>query len=71
MTYFNKPPFENYGSANKFSGGVLYGDYMYSHNIYPHTGANRPNTQQLYIVALQKAKSCQGIRTHPPLSRTL
>lgn len=71
LTYFNKPPFENYGRENKKAVGVLYGDYMYSHNIFPHTGDNKPQKQQTYVTALSRAKSAGYIRPHPPMSRHL
>jgi hypothetical protein len=71
LTYFNKPPFENYGRENKNSSGVLYGDYMYSHSVYPHTGDNHPKNQQTYITPLTRAKSAGNIRPHPPMTRHL
>jgi hypothetical protein len=44
---------------------------MYSHNIFPHTGDNKPQKQQTYVTALSRAKSAGNIRPHPPLSRHL
>jgi hypothetical protein len=59
MTYFGKPAFENYGNKNTKTqfGGLLYGDYLYTHNVQPHRGANSPKNLQSYPVALMKAKS--------------
>jgi hypothetical protein len=56
-TYFGKPIFANYGQANinPAYGGLMYGDYMKTHNIAPHEGANNPKTQQVYEVAETKA----------------
>lgn len=69
LTYFNKPPFETYGRGNTHNPGVLYGDYMYSHNIIPHTGDNKPKNQQTYQTALIKAKSSGNLHPHPPLTK--
>ena len=44
---------------------------MYSHNVYPHTGDNKPKNQQTYVSALGRAKSAGNIRPHIPLSRNL
>ena len=59
MTYFGKPPFENYGRGNTkpIDGGLVYGTYLYSHSVHPHRGANSPSHVQTYPVALMKAKS--------------
>lgn len=58
-TYFGKPPFENYGRGNThpIDGGLVYGTYLYSHNVHPHRGKNQPKNLQSYPVALSKAKS--------------
>ena len=65
-TYFGKPVFANYGQGNvkPAYGGLMYGDYMKTHNIAPHEGANNPATQQVYEAAetkglLQKIKPPQ------------
>jgi len=67
-TYFGKPPFENYGRGNThpIDGGLIYGTYLYSHNVHPHRGNNHPKNIQSYPIALMKAKS-QGtlLPTHP------
>jgi len=49
-TYFGKAPFENYGrgNVNPTVGGSIYGDYLKSHNINPHSGGNKPEYQQVY-----------------------
>ena len=59
MTYFGKPPFENYGRGNTkpIDGGLVYGTYLYSHSVHPHRGVNSPSHVQTYPVALMKAKS--------------
>ncbi len=44
---------------------------MYSHNIFPHTGDNKPRKQQTYDTALTRAKSVGSVRPHPPLTRHL
>ena len=40
QTYFGKPAFENYGMGNVKppSGGMVYGNYLLSHNVNPHKG---------------------------------
>lgn len=66
-TYFGKPVFANYGqgNVNPAYGGLMYGDYMKTHNIAPHEGANNPHTQQVYeiaeIKALQKTPKPQNL----------
>lgn len=44
MTYFGKPAFYCYGNqnVNPTSGGFIYGSYMKTHNINPHSGENKP-----------------------------
>jgi len=43
-TYFGKPAFHAYGNGNTNPtvGGGIYGQYMKTHNITPHSGGNRP-----------------------------
>lgn len=43
-TYFGKPAFHAYGNGNvrPASGGLIYGQYMKTHNINPHSGDNKP-----------------------------
>lgn len=45
-TYFGKPAWHTYGRVNvkPAQGGLVYGDYLKSHNINPHSGANNPET---------------------------
>ena len=61
-TYFGKPVFANYGqgNTNPAYGGLMYGDYMKTHNIAPHEGANNPQTQQVYEIAEIKALQKQS-----------
>lgn len=49
-TYFGKPAWHAYGNANvnPAQGGLIYGDYMKSHNINPHSGSNKPKAIQGY-----------------------
>ena len=44
-TYFGKPAWHAYGNGNvnPAQGGLIYGDYMKSHNINPHSGTNKPS----------------------------
>lgn len=53
-TYFGKPAFYNYGNKNlePTSGGYIYGDYLKTHNINPHSGQNRPEFSQIHGNAL-------------------
>jgi hypothetical protein len=43
-TYFGKPAFHAYGNGNlqPGQGGLIYGDYMKTHSINPHSGDNKP-----------------------------
>ena len=52
-----KPIFHPYGkgNTNPTTGGVVYGEYLLTHNIHPHSGANRPAYQQVYDSAHNKA----------------
>ena len=67
-TYFGKPAFENYGRGNTkpTSGGLLYGNYLKSHNIQPHRGTNCPASVQSYGVALMKGREIGTIYPYPP-----
>lgn len=53
-TYYGKPAFENYGRGNvrPASGGVIYGNYLKTHNVNPHRGAKNPQFKQTYNNAL-------------------
>ena len=68
-TYFGKPIFANYGqgNVNPAYGGLMYGDYMKTHNIAPHEGANNPLTQQVYEPA--ETKGLQKKAKAPALPR--
>lgn len=43
-TFFGKPAFYNYGhkNTNPTNGGFVYGTYLKTHNINPHSGGNKP-----------------------------
>jgi len=43
-TYFGKPAFFPYGNqnTNPTNGGIVYGQYLKTHNINPHSGGNKP-----------------------------
>ena len=70
-TYFGKPAFHNYGSHNvaPSSGGLVYGEYMKTHNVNPHSGPNKPACQQVYKRALrgyqEVAKSAVNPKKQP------
>jgi hypothetical protein len=53
-TYFGKPAFTNYGNANTNPtyGGPIYGQYMKTFNINPHSGGNKPEFTQIHGRAL-------------------
>ena len=48
-----KPIWHSYGNGNTDPtvGGVVYGNYLLSHNVNPHAGENRPLYQQVYTSA--------------------
>lgn len=56
-TYFGKPAFHPYGNGNTNPavGGTIYGQYMKSHNINPHSGGNQPEYKQVFKTALTAA----------------
>ena len=43
-TYFGKPAFHAYGNGNTNPtyGGPMYGEFLKTHNINPHSGGNKP-----------------------------
>jgi hypothetical protein len=53
-TYFGKPAFHAYGNGNTKPtfGGSIYGQYMKTHNINPHSGGNKPEFSQVHGRAL-------------------
>lgn len=53
-TYYGKPAFENYGRGNikPAAGGLIYGNYMKTHNVNPHRGNKNPHFKQTYNNAL-------------------
>ena len=54
QTYFGKPAFHAYGKGNinPTVGGVIYGEYMLSHNVNPEHGQNDPQYKQVYGSAM-------------------
>lgn len=54
QSYFGKPAFHAYGknNTNPTVGGVVYGQYMLSHNVNPEHGQNNPKYQQVYNSAM-------------------
>lgn len=54
-TYFGKPAFHAYGNSNVHpaQGGLIYGDYLKTHNINPHSGDNNPRAVQVYARAMR------------------
>lgn len=67
-TYFGKPAFENYGQGNikPTYGGLMYGDYLKTHNIAPHEGQNNPEYSQVYGTAEKKALQKKPRSPEPP-----
>jgi len=67
-TYFGRPPFENYGrgNINPTVGGSIYGDYLKSHNVNPHSGANKPEFKQVYTQADFAATRYPESQPEPP-----
>lgn len=57
LSLHGKPIWHPYGQANRDPtvGGVVYGEYMLTHNINPHSGENKPLYQQVYDSAANKA----------------
>ena len=55
--YFKKPCFCTYGAYNTKmeNGGLIYGEYMKSHNVSPHKHGNHPATYETYESALLHA----------------
>ena len=56
-TYFGKPAFHPYGNGNTkpTMGGTVYGNYMKTHNINPHSGGNHPEFKQVFGTAITAA----------------
>ena len=57
-TYFGKPAFHAYGNGNvrPASGGLIYGQYLKTHNINPHSGDNKPEYAQVFGRAMVNPK---------------
>lgn len=55
--YFNRQVFENYGRENTHgtNDGIIYGNYMKTHNINPHIGDNQPHDEETFYHALATA----------------
>ena len=53
-TYYGKPAFENYGRGNlkPATGGIIYGNYLKTHNVNPHRGTKTPQYKQTFNNAL-------------------
>jgi hypothetical protein len=49
-TYFGKPAFHAYGNGNTnpTNGGTIYGNYLKTHNLNPHSGDNQPEFRQVF-----------------------
>ena len=48
---------------------MVYGTYLYSHNVHPHRGQNTPKSIQSYPVALTKAQSQGTLVPFPPKTK--
>ncbi len=73
-TYFGKPAFHAYGNGNTrpASGGVVYGQYLKTHNINPHSGDNMPHKAQVYSRALVNPKVIvKGVSRSPNKKQSL
>ena len=53
-TYFGKPAFHPYGNGNTQPtvGGTIYGNYLKTHNVNPHSGDNIPEFKQVFERAI-------------------
>ena len=63
-TYFGKPAFHAYGNSNikPVCGGLVYGDFLKTHNITPHAGDNRPQTVQTHTQAMKGVQKSQIVK---------
>lgn len=68
QTYFGKPAFEVYGrvNTNPPSGGTIYGQYMFTHNVNPHRAPNNPKHAQVYKPAEVFASRMEEPTPEPP-----
>lgn len=68
MTYFGRPPFENYGrgNVNPTVGGTVYGNYLKTHNVNPHKQGNHPEFKQVYGHAELAATALPISQPEPP-----
>ena len=65
-TVFGRPAWHAYGNGNTnpAQGGLIYGDYMKTHNINPHSGANKPEKVQIYARAQSGQQKVVGSDTN-------
>ena len=71
-TYFGKPAFHAYGNGNTrpASGGLVYGSYLKTHNINPHSGDNKPQNAQVFARAMVNPKVVvKGVKYSSPNKR--
>ena len=71
-TYFGKPAFHTYGNGNTrpTNGGLLYGSYLKTHNINPHSGDNKPDHIQIYGHAMMNPTVFVNTRSNLSKSRS-
>lgn len=67
-TYYGKPPFCAYGqgNVNPTVGGIMYGNYLATHNVAAQEGANNPMYQQVYETAELYASKRPAKEPEPP-----
>ncbi|KRX08661.1 hypothetical protein PPERSA_07473 [Pseudocohnilembus persalinus] len=67
-TYYGKPAFENYGMGNvkPTVGGLVYGQYMLSHNVNPHRGNKEPQFIQSHNNAIKFGERQPSSEPQPP-----
>lgn len=70
LSLHGKPIWHPYGQGNTKPavGGVVYGQYLLTHNVNPHSGENCPQYQQVYESAHNKAFE-NGKKTLEPYRR--
>lgn len=71
-TYFGKPAFHAYGNANTnpTNGGTIYGDYLKTHNVNPHSGDNVPEFKQVFERAIIGGATKESILSMRAKSRS-
>lgn len=67
-TYYGKPAFCAYGQGNIHPtvGGIMYGNYLATHNVSAQEGANDPRYQQVYETAEMYASKRPVKQPEPP-----